>query len=156
MGPILKNTFKLITPSEYIDKFPSIQESTPCRSSWGANGYSEVWLNMLNDYAHKHLHVAGDKMVKLCHMFPNEKNKLKKEALNQCARELLLAQSSDWLFIITNGTMVDYAKKRIKDHIGRFTKLYEQIISDNIDKEYLASIKKKDCIFKEIDYMIYY
>ena len=25
--------------------------------------------------------------------------------------------------------MVDYAKKRIKDHIGRFTKLYNQIIS---------------------------
>ena len=46
---------------------------------------------------------------------------LYRRALNQCARELLLAQSSDWLFIITNGTMVDYAKKRIKDHIGRFT-----------------------------------
>ena len=34
--------------------------------------------------------------------------------------------------IITNGTMVDYAKKRIKDHIGRFTKLYNQIKKDNI------------------------
>ena len=37
--------FKLITPGEYIDKFSEIQISTPCRSSWGANGYSEVWLN---------------------------------------------------------------------------------------------------------------
>ena len=31
--------------------------------------------------------------------------------------------------------MVDYAKKRIKDHIGRFTKLYNQIKEDNIDLE---------------------
>lgn len=151
-----KCDFKLITPGEYIDKYPEIQVSTPCRSSWGANGYSEVWLNPTNDYAHRHLHVAGDKMVELAHTFPNEKSRLKKLALNQCARELLLAQSSDWLFIITNGTMVDYAKKRIKDHIGRFTKLYDMLKENNIDEEFLKDISKKDKIFPDIDYMIYY
>ena len=31
------NIFKCITPSEYISKYPNIQISTPCRSSWGAN-----------------------------------------------------------------------------------------------------------------------
>ena len=148
--------FKLITPSEYIEKYPIMQISTPCRSSWGANGYSEVWLNQTNDYVHRHLHTAGERMIELAHMFPNEKNKLKKSALNQCARELLLAQSSDWLFIITNGTMVDYAKKRIKDHIGRFTKLYYQLKDDNIDVQFLKTISKQDCIFPEIDYMLYF
>ena len=147
--------FKLITPGEYIDKYPQMQMCSPCISSWGANGYSEVWLNPSNDYIHKHLHIAGDRMVELAHKFPNSKG-LTKKALNQCARELLLAQSSDWLFIITHGTMVDYAKKRIKDHIGRFTKLYEQINSNNIDEEYLKQISKQDCIFPFIDYMIYY
>ena len=194
-----KCNFKLITPSEYIDKYPLMQISTPCRSSWGANGYSEVWLNPSNDYAHNHLLEAGDRMVELARKFenldkymisknisssninsskndkeqqPNLNNmkmkssainaKIEKEidlyrrALNQCARELLLAQSSDWLFIITNGTMVDYAKKRIKDHIGRFTKLYEQIKADKIDEEFLKSIMKLDKIFPDIDYMIYY
>ncbi len=93
-------------------------------------------------------------MCELAYLYPNAKG-LKKKALNQCARELLLAQSSDWLFIITNGTMVDYAKKRIKDHIGRFTKLYEQIKQDNIDEEFLKDIAKKDCVFPDIDYQIY-
>ena len=148
--------FKLITPSEYIEKYPLMQVATPCRSSWGANGYSEVWLNPTNDYAHRHLHVAGDRMVELANLYPTEKkNSLRRKALNQCARELLLAQSSDWLFIITNGTMVDYAKKRIKDHIGRFTKLYYDIKNDTIDENYLKDINKKDCIFPDIDYMIY-
>ena len=151
-----KCNFSLITPSEYIDKYPNIQISSPCRSSWGANGYNEVWLNPLNDYVHRHLHKAGDRMVELAHLFPNETNKLKRFALNQCARELLLAQSSDWLFIITNQTMVDYAKKRIKDHIGRFTKLYLQIKNDKIDETFLNEIYKKDKIFDDIDYMIYY
>ena len=146
--------FKLITPSEYIDKYPVMQISSPCRSSWGANGYSEVWLNSSNDYAHKHLHVACDRMCELAYLFPNAEG-IKKKALNQCARELLLAQSSDWLFIITNGTMVDYAKKRIKDHIGRFSALYEQIKNNNINEEFLKDISEKDDIFPDIDYMIY-
>ena len=150
-----QDEFALITPGEYIDKYPSIQVSTPCRSSWGANGYSEVWLNPTNDYVHRHLHVAGNRMVELANLYANETDETKIAALNQCARELLLAQSSDWLFIITNGTMVDYAKKRIKDHIGRFSKLYEQIKTDTIDTKFLKQIQEIDCIFPEINYKIY-
>ena len=150
-----KSDFKLITPSEYIDKYPEMQQCTPCRSSWGANGYSEVWLNELNDYVVKHLHTCCDRMVELANEFANEKDETKIKALNQCARELLLAQSSDWSFIITNNTMVDYAKRRIKDHIGRFTKLYNQIKENNIDIKFLQDISEKDFIFPDIDYKIY-
>ena len=46
-------------------------------------------------------------------------------------------------------------KKRIKDHIGRFTKLYYQIKDDNIDEDFLNDISKKDCVFPDIDYRIY-
>ena len=178
--------FELITPSEYMDKYPEIQQCQPCRSSWGANGYSEVWLNPSNDYAHKHLHTAGDRMCELAYKFRdsydilNDLDKqiqeLKKEkkpitsitssskyrntklqvrALNQAARELLLAQSSDWLFIITNNTMVDYAHRRIKDHIGRFTRLYNELNSGKIDRKFLSEIEEKDCVFPDIDYRIY-
>ena len=94
-------------------------------------------------------------MVELANLYANETDETKIAALNQCARELLLAQSSDWLFIITNGTMVDYAKKRIKDHIGRFSKLYEQIKTDTIDTKFLKQIQEIDCIFPEINYKIY-
>ena len=92
---------------------------------------------------------------KLAHKFPNEQDELKKQALNQCARELLLAQSSDRLFIITNGTMVDYAKKRIKEHIGRFSKLYYQIKNNTIDEQFLKMLQQRDCIFPDSDYNIY-
>ena len=47
------------------------------------------------------------------------------------------------------------AKKRIKDHIGRFTKLYYQIKEDSIDELFLKDIMKKDCVFPDIDYKIY-
>lgn len=97
-------------------------------------------------------------MVELAQKFTDETNQFNVRILNQCARELLLAQSSDWLFIITNGTMVDYAKKRIKDHVGRFTKLYEALLKNEFDNnftEFLKDIEEKDCIFPEIDYHIY-
>jgi 1,4-alpha-glucan branching enzyme len=68
---------------------------------------------------------------------------------------LLLAQSSDWAFIITTGTMVQYAVKRFKDHIHRFTKLYEMISSGQIDEAWLADVESKDTIFQEIDYRVY-
>lgn len=51
--------------------------------------------------------------------------------------------------------MVDYAKKRIKEHVGRFNKLYEQILDNKINEKFLNQIKKIDCIFPEIDFKIY-
>ena len=147
--------FELITPGEYIDKFPNIQVSQPCRSSWGANGYSEVWLNPTNDYAHRHLHKLGNRMCELAWEYKDETDPVKIRALNQAAREVVLAQSSDWLFIITNGTMTQYAHKAIKERVGRFTKLYFELKKGKINEEFLKDIELKDDIFPEMDYKIY-
>lgn len=118
-------------------------------------GYSEVWLNELNDYAVRHLHNLADKMCELAYTFRNENDPLKISALNQCAREVLLAESSDWNFIITNATMVDYAKMRTKNHVGRFNKLYNELKINKIDEKFLEDISEKDSIFPDIDYKIY-
>ncbi len=87
--------------------------------------------------------------------FPSAEGWLRR-ALNQAARELLLAQSSDWAFIITTGTMVQYAVKRFKDHIHRFTRIYEMINSGEINRDWLIDVESKDTIFQEIDYRVYY
>lgn len=47
-------------------------------------------------------------------------------------------------------------KKELKTIFGRFTKLYYQIKEDKIDEEFLKDISKKDCVFPDIDYMIYH
>ncbi len=53
------------------------------------------------------------------------------------------------------GTMVPYAVKRTKDHILRFTRLYDQIKSDHIDEPWLASIEWRDNIFPDVNYHYY-
>jgi len=80
---------------------------------------------------------------------------LKHRALKQAAREILLAQASDWAFIMKTGTAVQYAVRRTRDHLTRFAKLYEDIRQGNIDIEWLNDVESKDNIFPEIDYHVY-
>ena len=93
-------------------------------------------------------------MVELAHLFLTP-YKLQKRALNQAARELLLAQSSDWAFIMKTGTVVPYAQKRFKEHIEHFTRLYDGLVYNKIDHKLLLSLERKNNIFKNIDYLVY-
>ncbi len=150
-----QSTFKLITPSTYLEKFPTHQISMPSVSSWGYKGYAEVWLNGTNDWVYRHLHQATDRMTELAGTYREEANPLRRRALNQAARELLLAQGSDWAFIMNTGTMVEYAVKRTKSHIDRFNRLYASIKDNAIDPSYLGDVEWKDNLFPQIDYRVY-
>jgi 1,4-alpha-glucan branching enzyme len=94
-------------------------------------------------------------MIELARERRDETDPLTVRALNQATRELLLAQSSDWAFIMKTGTAVQYAVKRTRDHVGRFAKLRDMIRDRQIDETWLADIEGKDNIFPEIDYRVY-
>jgi 1,4-alpha-glucan branching enzyme len=80
---------------------------------------------------------------------------LKKRALNQAARELLLAQASDWAFMIQKEKASEFAKNKFTEHITNFSALYHEIISDKISREHLAFLELKNNIFSDIDFRIY-
>ncbi len=147
---------RMITPSEYLAENPRNQVVTPSMSSWGYKGYSEMWLQGANDWLYRYLHQASLRMTELVKRFPhNPADELTRRGLNQALRELLLAQSSDWAFIIGTGTHISYAVKRTKDHILRFTGLYEQIKANSIDEAWLADLERNDNIFPDIDYRVH-
>lgn len=144
-----QKTIRLATPSEYLEEYPVNQVATPSMSSWGHKGFNEVWLNGSNDWIYRHLHRAADLMERLS-VGHSRARGLTKRALNQAARELLLAQASDWAFIINSKTMVEYAVKRTKNHLLRFHDLYRQIEERKIDGAWLSSLEYQDNIFPEI------
>ena len=75
---------------------------------------------------------------------------------NQAARELLLAQSSDWAFIMKTDTMVEYAKKRTRDHIARFDYLYRAFTGQcSLEEPILQEFEGRDNIFPDLDYRVY-
>ncbi|MDR1912126.1 MAG: DUF1957 domain-containing protein, partial [Helicobacteraceae bacterium] len=118
-----------ITPKEYLDIYPTNQMIHPSPSSWGKDGYFDVWINPQNDWIYRHLHNMADLMQNLARRFEGETSPLIARLLDQMNRELLLAQASDWAFLITAGTAVEYAEKRTKTHISNFLKLSAMIDS---------------------------
>ncbi|GIM45074.1 hypothetical protein DNHGIG_06230 [Collibacillus ludicampi] len=149
-----QHTVKAITPSEYLREYPEQQVCRLPMSSWGRGGYADVWLNGRNDWIYRALHKAEERMSQLADRF-TEANEVEVRALNQAARELMLAQSSDFAFIMDNKTMVDYAVKRTKIHINRFTRLYESLMAGDVDTEWLAVIEMRDNIFPDVDFRLY-
>lgn len=150
-----QQTVKTITVPEYLDQFPKLQISKPTMSSWGHKGYAEVWLESSNDWIYRHLHEDASRMVELAQRFGEPSNSLQRRALNQAARELLLAQSSDWAFIMKTGTMVEYAVERTRIHILNFNHLYEVIRKNEIEENWLSEIESRHNLFPDLDYRIY-
>lgn len=149
-----QDNFALATPSDYLKENPENQVCTPTFSSWGERGYASMWLDGSNDWIYRHLHHCADRMVELARSNP-EAEPLERRALNQAARELLLAQSSDWAFIMKTGTMVEYAVRRTKEHVARFLQLETQIRERRIDEGWLGWVESKNNVFPEIDYRVY-
>lgn len=145
-----------ISPKDFIDDvLTCVQITTPADSTWGANGYNEVWLNGSNDWIYPHLDEMAERMTRLANDFYNEVDPVKIRALRQAMRELLLAQSSDWAFIMSTGTTVEYAVNRTKQHIFRFNQLYEALYKGEIDEACLGYYEWIDGIFSDPDYRLY-
>lgn len=146
-----QDVIEMITPGDYLQRQPTNQVITPSPSSWGEEGYFKLWLNESNEWIYKHLAVAEERMTQLAKGKPNLSD-LERRALNQAARELLLAQASDWPFIMRTDTSPEYARRRVKDHLLRFIALHEMLTSTQIDEKWLAEVEWKDNLFPSIDY----
>ena len=144
-----------VTPPQFLDMYPDCEVVQPPMCTWGAKGFAEVWLNPSNDWIYPHLEMAAERMVELARRFETPSD-LERRALNQAARELLLAQASDWAFIMKTGTTVEYAKKRTRDHVARFTYLYRALKSEvMLEEPIVADFESRDNIFPEMDYRVY-
>ena len=138
-----------------------LQAVAPSTSSWGDKGDFEQWLNAATNWIYPLLHGCEDRMAELAKRFAESEGlvsadrALTRRALNQAARELMLAQSSDWAFQMATGAAREYAVKRTRHHVERFKKLYEEITAGAIDDAALSEIERRDAIFEEMDYTVY-
>jgi 1,4-alpha-glucan branching enzyme len=146
-----QDVFGLITPEDYLRANPANQISTPAASSWGEEGYWWVWLNEKNEWIYPHLDIAQQRMAEVAKRF-SAPDALQARALKQAGRELLLAQASDWPFILRTGSSPDYATKRVKDHLLRFIELCEQLTAGRIDGNFVARLEALDNVFPDLDY----
>jgi len=151
-----QNEILAIAPGDFLDAGHAIQVQEPCTSSWGENGYFKVWINELNSWMYPYQHDAERRMTELARSYQDcSADKVTHRILSQLARELLLAQSSDWAFQIYKGTTVEYSTGRFKSHIQRFDLLANMLESGDVDHDLLDEIERRDNIFPEIDFSAY-
>ena len=147
---------RLASCSDYLTQQPSLQAATPAASTWGDQGYSSYWINETNDWIYPLLHKAELDMEQLARDVRKlTLTPLQTRALNQAARSILLAQASDWPFIMKSGTTIDYANKRITDHLARFNYLHDSFRKNRINERYLTALEIMDNIFPDINFRDY-
>jgi 1,4-alpha-glucan branching enzyme len=172
----IAHDFHLSTPSEYLAANPTHQIIEPATSTWGENGYFEVWLNPSNAWIYPQLHLAAQRMSDAARRYssaavgqPQKHSGLPGEnpsgeapalqfadrVLKQLARELLLAQSSDWAFLMKTGTAREYATKRTIDHLARFNRLHDQLVTNTVDEESLREWESRDNLFPNVNWRYY-
>lgn len=142
--------FELGTPVDDLDRWPVAREAMPATSSWGEHGYAAVWVSPGNDWILRHLDGACERMRAVATELRGATG-LARRALAQAARELLLAQASDWPFLISRGTAAGYAESRVRAHLGRFARLHDDLRGGTLDEAWLTEIERRDDLFPGLD-----
>ncbi len=109
------------TGSHHLETHPPRAAIRLPWGSWGANGDSSMWLSDQTAWTWERLWPLEQAFWDAA---PGAlAAPAARPVLAQAARELLLAQSSDWQFIISTGAAADYAEKRFKEHCEDAEKL---------------------------------
>ena len=109
------------TGSRHLEAHPPRAAIRLPWGSWGANGDSSMWLSEQTAWTWERLWPLEQAFWDAA---PGAlASPAARPVLAQAARELLLAQSSDWQFIISTGAAADYAEKRFKEHCDDAEKL---------------------------------
>jgi 1,4-alpha-glucan branching enzyme len=139
-----------VTPSQYLERHPRLAVCQPQRSSWGREGYAAVWLDPANDWLPPLLDGAARRLVELARRRPRARGRVRR-ALDQAGRELLLAQSSDWSFMMSTGAAAEYGRRRAREHLDRFEEL-TRAVDAGVDETRLARLEALDPVFPELSY----
>jgi 1,4-alpha-glucan branching enzyme len=124
----------------------ALQICRPSPSSWGQGGYHDYWLNETNAWVVAEWQRASRAMVRRVNRGVGSAEQ--RRWLTQAGRELLLAQSSDWSFILRAGTTTDLARERIRRHLDRFWRLMDAIENGTpLPAAWLNAVQREDGLF---------
>lgn len=141
-----------VSAFQYLEQHQTHQVSEPAVSSWGDGGAFTVWVNGKNDQFWRKLHDARLRLGEQARRHPGaDPGSLVGRALKQATREVLLASSSDWPFILTMGTQMGYAHRRPLVHLSRAHRLLEGLERDHVDEHDLHQMEVRDGLFAHVD-----
>jgi 1,4-alpha-glucan branching enzyme len=120
------------------------------QGSWGANGDFSKWQNPETQWTWDRLWGLEDRFWNTMRRSLPGIPSSRLPVLAQAARELLLAQSSDWQFIISTGAAGDYAAKRFKGHCEALENLLHTIETGTDASALMAEHGSADDCFPDV------
>jgi 1,4-alpha-glucan branching enzyme len=103
-----------VTASRHLADHPARQPIALPSGSWGANGDFSMWLGEATAWTWERMWALEETFWRATPAALERP--AARPVLAQAARELLLAQASDWQFIISTGAAADYAERRFRRH----------------------------------------
>ncbi len=144
-----------VSGSDLLAEEPAKHQITLPEGSWGEGGYHYIWINDENYWTWQKLYPC-ERRIRL--LARNCISPAAVDIAKQAARELLLAESSDWQFLISTEAAKDYAELRFQDHIDRFNRLADMAEAvqaggslDLANQDFLDDCKQKDAAFQEVE-----
>jgi 1,4-alpha-glucan branching enzyme len=144
----------LAAPSEYLRAYRSRQNITLQEGSWGIGSDHRTWDHPVAQTIRRAVAEAEERMADMVRTYPQADGE-QERALNQALRELLLAQSSDWLILAGRGE--PEAMTRTGRHLGRFERMCRiaeaPIGLEQIDE--ITEAEEQDNPFPFLNYRIF-
>lgn len=147
----------LTSGGRYLDHSPATRPATLPEGCWSDVGTHFIWLNRQTAWTWHEIYDCERVMTDLAREHGDTKNPKLLQILQQCARELLLMESSDWQFLITTGHARDYAELRCAGHVNVFQQLSEiagKVAGGDFmtegERQFLHSTQERDRCFSNI------
>ncbi|KHF41837.1 1,4-alpha-glucan branching protein domain-containing protein [Halalkalibacter okhensis] len=159
IGQVIKKgqeRIQFVTPETYIDRhYKDFDTAHISFSTWGREGYGDVWINEKNQYLYRHHHRMETDLATVVALFSNPTD-VEKRYLKQMVREWMLAVSSDWAFIMDGQSAVQYAHERFATHLSRFDVTKEKLLNGFVQEEWIMKMEQSYPFLQEIDEKIFF
>lgn len=151
-------------PSAYLaatqgQEFPP---AAPVSSSWGEGGYFETWTSEENNWTHEEIQKRAEQLARFVRLFDEHRAAMTEETaarrqrcIQLMTKELLLAQPSDWAFLMKNEASRDYATRRTREHLAHFDRVWTVAARGNGGGEILDEVEEADPVFSDLPWNLY-
>ena len=141
------------TASRHLADHPPRAAVRLAEGSWGVNGDHSMWLNDRTAWTWPRLGALENAFWKAAPAALAVA--AARPVLAQAARELLLAQASDWQFMISTGAVPDYAERRFNLHCGDAERLVAALASASSGggeggAALAAELERRDALFPNV------
>ncbi len=141
-----------ITLQEYTERFPAETRGHPAASTWGEGGFGATWTGPKTAALWRHVHHASAEVLAAVRAAPAATGP-RGEALDQAIVEALLLQSSDFPFMIHQGTTSEYAMIRTAEHAANARRLAALARAGETgpeDERWIRSVRDRAPLFRDL------